>query len=72
MKRILTILQYKYTLRLPVDGKTYDVSMDDWMYQIDQYRVMNKTAISKFGFNVANVTLFFDKESPVKTCASNI
>ena len=64
--------QFNYTLRLPVDGTTYDVSMDDWMYQIDQYRVMNKTAISKFGFNVANVTLFFDKESPVKTCASNI
>ena len=60
--------QFQYTLKLPVDGTTYEVSMDDWMYQIDEYRVMNKTAISKFGFNVANVTLFFDKEAPVKSC----
>ena len=60
--------QLQYTLELPVDGTTYEVSMNDWMYQIDQYRVMNKTAISKFGVNVANVTLFFDKELPVKKC----
>lgn len=58
----------QYTLLLPVDDTTYEVSMDDWMYQLDEYRVMNKTAIVKFGVNVANVTLFFDKQLPVKTC----
>ncbi|RBW47358.1 DUF3833 domain-containing protein [Psychromonas sp. B3M02] len=57
-----------YTLLLPVDGSTYEVSMDDWMYQLDQNRVINKTAINKFGVNVANVTLFFDKQPPVKGC----
>lgn len=61
--------QFQYTLALDVSGTTYEVSMDDWMYQIDQYRVMNKTAISKFGFNVANVTIFFDKQAPVKSCS---
>lgn len=64
--------QFQYTLALAVDDTTYQVSMDDWMYQIDQYRVINKTSISKFGFNVANVTLFFDKQLPVKTCEQNI
>jgi hypothetical protein len=44
--------------------------MDDWMYQIDDYRVMNKTTISKFGIDVAEVTLFFDKETPYQTCSS--
>jgi hypothetical protein len=60
--------QLQYTLALKVDDSVYEVSMDDWMYQLDEYRVMNKTSISKFGLNVANVTLFFDKQLPVKTC----
>ncbi|WP_208379426.1 DUF3833 domain-containing protein [Psychromonas algicola] len=60
--------QLQYTLALKVNDSVYEVSMDDWMYQLDEYRVMNKTAINKFGFNVANVTLFFDKQLPIKTC----
>lgn len=60
--------QLKYTLTLPVDDTTYDVSMNDWMYKIDRYRVINKTAIHKLGVNVANVTLFFDKQAPLASC----
>ena len=60
--------QLQYTLALQVDESTYNVTMNDWMYQLDEYRVMNKTSISKLGFNVANVTLFFDKQLPVKKC----
>ena len=60
--------QLQYDLLLKVKESTYQVSMDDWMFQLDEYRVMNKTAISKLGVNVANVTLFFDKKAPVQTC----
>ncbi|MEG3753442.1 DUF3833 domain-containing protein [Psychromonas arctica] len=60
--------QLQYTLTIPVDDTTYDVSMNDWMYQIDEYRVVNKTSINKFGVNVANVTLFFDKQDPITGC----
>ncbi|TEW55264.1 DUF3833 domain-containing protein [Psychromonas sp. RZ22] len=63
--------QLQYTLLLPVDDTTYEVNMNDWMYQLDQYRVMNKTVISKFGINVANVTLFFDKQLPIQYCQVN-
>jgi hypothetical protein len=38
------------------------------MYQLDEYRVMNKTSMSKLGVEVASITLFFDKEPPVKNC----
>ena len=58
----------QYTLKLPVDNTTYEVAMDDWMYQIDEHRVVNKTSVSKFNVNVANVTLFFDKQLPQNTC----
>jgi hypothetical protein len=60
--------QFKYDLLLKLDDETYQVSMDDWMYQIDKYRVMNKTSMSKFGIDVAEITLFFDKEFSQKTC----
>jgi hypothetical protein len=60
--------QFEYELLLTMDDDTYQVTMDDWMYQLDQYRVMNKTSMSKFGLEVAEITLFFDKEFPQKTC----
>jgi hypothetical protein len=42
--------------------------MDDWMFQLDESRVMNKTSMSKFGVKVAEVTLFFDKNSSKEKC----
>jgi hypothetical protein len=39
------------------------------MYQLDEHRVINKTSMRKFGVKVAEITLFFDKETQVKTCA---
>lgn len=62
------VFQFNYNLILPIDENIYNVSMDDWMYQLDQYRVMNKTSIKKLGIKVAEVTLFFDKELPQKKC----
>lgn len=54
-------LNWRYTLLLPVDGKTYEMKMDDWMYQMDDRTMINRTAMSKFGFEVGQVTLFFRK-----------
>ena len=64
--------QLNYQLLLPVEDSIYQVSMDDWMYQLDKYRVMNKTSISKFGIKLATVTLFFDKQQQYQPCASLI
>jgi hypothetical protein len=62
--------QFQYELSITIDDETYQVSMDDWMYQLDEYRVMNKTSMSKLGVEVARITLFFDKQLPIKTCKS--
>ena len=61
--------QFQYTLLLTLADDSYEVTMDDWMYQLDEDRVINKTAMYKFGVNVANVTLFFDKHSLNQTCS---
>lgn len=52
---------WRYTLALPVDGKVYEVQMDDWMYLIDGQVLLNRTRMSKFGWPLGEVTLSFDK-----------
>jgi len=59
---------WQYVLQVPVDGKVIELSMDDWMYQLDKHRVMNKTKMRKLGVTVAEVTLFFDNQSGTEQC----
>lgn len=56
-------LNWQYTMRLEVDGDTYDVAFDDWMYMIDENTVINKARVTKFGFTVGEVTLVINKQS---------
>lgn len=53
--------RFGYTLRLPVDGKTYEVQFDDWMYLMDERVMLNKAVMSKFGIRLGEVTLSFVK-----------
>lgn len=55
-------LLWSYTLALPVDGKTYHVRFDDWMYLQDDQTLINRAVMSKFGVRLGEVTLFFRKE----------
>jgi hypothetical protein len=54
-------LHWKYVLKLPVDGKIYEVNFDDWMWQMDGQTMLNRSTMSKFGFDLGEVTLFFRK-----------
>ena len=54
-------LRWQYVLALPVDGKVINVDMDDWMFLIDDKVMLNRTQMSKFGFDVGNVTLAISK-----------
>lgn len=54
-------LHWTYVLKLPVEGKVYNVHFDDWMWQLDENSMMNRSVMSKFGFDLGEVTLFFRK-----------
>ena len=54
-------LRWKYVLALPVDGKIVNVNFEDWMYLMDQRVMLNRAAVSKYGFHVGDVTLSFNK-----------
>ncbi len=55
-------LNWHYTLSLPVDDKVYEVQMDDWMFLVDDRVMLNRTAMSKFGFHLGDVTLSFTRQ----------
>ncbi|NDP41744.1 MAG: DUF3833 domain-containing protein [Aromatoleum sp.] len=54
-------LHWNYLLALPVDGRVWNMDMDDWMYLIDENTMLNRTTMSKFGLRVGEVTLSFRK-----------
>ena len=56
-------LRWKYVLALPVDGKVVNINFEDWMYLLDQHVMINRAALSKYGFHVGDVTLAFTKRS---------
>ena len=54
-------LRWRYVLALPVDGKVYHVDFDDWMFLMDDKVMLNRSYMSKWGFNLGEVTLTFVK-----------
>ncbi len=54
-------LRWRYVLKLDVDGRTWEVDFDDWMYQMDDQVMLNRSAMSKFGIYLGEVTLAFRK-----------
>ena len=56
-------LHWTYTLKLPVDGKVYEVAFDDWMYLQEDGVMINRSVMKKFGFRLGEVILFFRKRS---------
>lgn len=51
--------KWQYVLLLPVDGTVYEMHMDDWMYLVDENTLVNRTKMSKFGFELGEVSIFF-------------
>ncbi len=53
--------RWGYTLALPVDGRVLHVSMDDWMYLLNDRVMLNKARMSKWGVHLGDVTLSFTR-----------
>ncbi len=55
-------LYWTYTLALPVQGRTWHVQFDDWMYLIDDQVMLNTAVMSKWGIRLGQVTLSFTRK----------
>ena len=54
-------LNWKYDFDLQVGKKTYRVHFDDWMFLQTGGVLINRAYVSKWGINVGEVTLFFQR-----------
>ena len=51
----------RYVLAVPIGGDVWNLDMDDWMFLIDDAVLLNRTAMSKLGVRVGDVTIAFRK-----------
>lgn len=51
---------YRMNLKLK-DGSTVNVKFNDWMYLLDDHRLINQAEITKFGIKVGEVVLYIEK-----------
>lgn len=61
-KRYGNALNWRYRLNLDVDDTTYELKFNDWMYQVDDDVMINRATVTKYGFEVGEVTLFFQRQ----------
>jgi len=54
-------LNWRYVLRLAVDGSTWDMRFDDWMFLVDDKVMLNRATMSKFGIELGQVLISFRK-----------
>lgn len=55
-------VRWKYEMDIPVDGKPFRVTFDDWMWRLNDGVMINRSYLKKFGFTVAELTLFMKKD----------
>ena len=53
--------RWTYAMDLPVEDQTYRVKFDDWIFALDDRRILNRSYIQKFGLDVAEVTIFMER-----------
>jgi len=55
-------IRWAYEMDVPVKGDTYRIKFDDWMWQLNNGVMINRSYLKKFGFTVAELTLFMKKD----------
>jgi hypothetical protein len=53
--------QWEYRMDLPVGDGAVRVRFNDWIWALDDQHIINRSYIQKFGFDVAEVTLFMQR-----------
>lgn len=54
-------LNWRYAMRLAVDGREWEVDFDDWMFLVDERVMLNRATMSKFGVRLGEVQLAFTR-----------
>ena len=52
---------WRYEIDLPVPDGTLRVTFDDWMWQLSENRVLNRAYMRRFGVDIGEVIITFEK-----------
>ena len=54
--------KFKYNLLVPFKNKNIKISFDDWIFKQDDKVAINRAILTKFGFKVGELTVFFIRD----------
>ncbi|MDW3223022.1 MAG: DUF3833 domain-containing protein [Paracoccaceae bacterium] len=54
---------WRYAIDLPVPDGTLRVRFDDWMWRLSDTRVLNRAYMKKYGLDIGEVIITFEKQS---------
>lgn len=54
-------LNWQYQLNVKTAERELTVTLDDWMYLLDENRMLNRTKMTYFGFHVGDITLYIER-----------
>ena len=54
--------KFEYKLLVPYKDKEIKIRFDDWIFKQDEKTAINKATLTKFGFKVGELTVFFIKD----------
>ena len=54
--------KFEYKLLVPYKDKKIKIKFDDWIFRQDEKTAINKATLTKFGFKVGELTVFFIKD----------
>jgi len=54
--------KFEYNLLIPYKDKKIKVKFDDWIFKQDDKVAINRAIVTKFGFKVGELTVFFMKD----------
>ena len=57
-------VNWRYKMDLEVNGRTFRITFDDWMWLMNDGVLVNRSYLKKFGVTVAELTLFMQKQNP--------
>jgi hypothetical protein len=55
-------MRWAYKMDLPVGDTSYKITFDDWMFQMNDGILINRSYLKKFGLTVGELTLFMQKQ----------
>ena len=55
------LFNWKYQIDLPISDRSFRVTFDDWMWLLNEKKLLNKAYVQKYGFTVGEVIIFFEK-----------